>query len=102
VRAVRPRPSPAVLLPGWTAGVTEFSRFSCMKLLRRVWGLRLRRTEQELALALLLMLPSAHYKGVCVRIYSFRSWITHPAYPLFTLHRAPRDARCKTRGRVVR
>jgi len=26
---------------------------------RRVWGLRLRRTEKELALALLLMLPTA-------------------------------------------
>jgi hypothetical protein len=33
VQALRPRPSPAVLLPGWTAGVTEVSRFSCMKLL---------------------------------------------------------------------
>jgi hypothetical protein len=29
---------------------------------RRVWGLRLRRTEQELALALLLMLPTANVK----------------------------------------
>jgi len=29
---------------------------------RRVWGLRLRRTEQELALALLLMLPTAHIR----------------------------------------
>jgi len=45
---------------------------------RRVWGLRLRRTEQELALALLLMLPSAHYKGVGVRIVSLRSWIPTP------------------------
>ena len=40
---------------------------------RRVWGLRLRRTEQELALSRLLMLPSAHFKGVDVRIASFRS-----------------------------
>ena len=40
---------------------------------RRVWGLRLRRTEQELALARLFMLPSAHYKDVGVRIASFRS-----------------------------
>src|SRR6266481_5222558 len=38
---------------------------------RRVWGLRLRRTEQELALTLPLMLPSAHYKDVGVRIASF-------------------------------
>jgi len=45
---------------------------------RRVWGLRLRRTEQELALSRLFMLPSAHYKGVGVRIASFRSWIPTP------------------------
>src|SRR6202011_3733298 len=47
---------------------------------RRVWGLRLRRTEQELALSHLFMLPSAHYKDVGVRIASFRSSIAHPAY----------------------
>jgi len=37
-----------------------------------------RRTEQELALSRLFMLPSAHYKGVGVRIASFRSWIPTP------------------------
>ena len=37
--------------------------------------------RQELALALLLILPSAHYKGVGVRIYSFRSWIPTPPIP---------------------
>src|SRR5438309_9779014 len=47
---------------------------------RRVWGLRLRRTEQELALSSLSMLPSAHYKDVGVRIASFRSSIAHPTY----------------------
>jgi hypothetical protein len=47
---------------------------------RRVWGLRLRRTEQELALAFLFIWPSAHYKDVGVRIASFRSSIAHPAY----------------------
>jgi hypothetical protein len=45
---------------------------------RRVWGLRLRRTEQELALALLLMLPTAHSEDGGVRIASFRSWIPTP------------------------
>jgi hypothetical protein len=44
-----------------------------MKFLGVLWGLRLRRTEQELALSLLPMLPSAHYKIVGVRINSFRS-----------------------------
>ena len=33
MRAVRPEPSPPVLLSGWTAGVAEVSRFSCMKFL---------------------------------------------------------------------
>ena len=33
MRAVWPAPSPADLLPGWTAGVSEVSRFSCMKFL---------------------------------------------------------------------
>jgi hypothetical protein len=32
-RAVRPEPSPAELLPGWAPGVSEVSRFSCMKFL---------------------------------------------------------------------
>ena len=47
---------------------------------RRVWGLRLRRTDQRLALSPLFMLPSAHYKDVGVRIASFRSSIAHPTY----------------------
>ena len=32
MRAVRPEPSPAVLLSGLTAGISEVSRFSCTKL----------------------------------------------------------------------
>jgi hypothetical protein len=32
-RAVWPEPSPADLLPDWAAGVSEVSRFSCMKFL---------------------------------------------------------------------
>src|SRR5215467_11301815 len=71
MRAVRLSPSPTALPSGWTAGVSEVSRFSCMKFLGVLWGLRLRRTEQELALALLLILPSAHYKDVGIRIASF-------------------------------
>ena len=73
MRAVRPKPSPADLLSLRTAGVFEVSRFSCMKFLGVLWGLRLRRTGQELALSLLFVLPSAHYKVVGVRIYSLRS-----------------------------
>src|SRR6202047_3825930 len=79
MRASRPKPSPAVLLlvgsrrlRGLPVLVHEVSR--------RVWGLRLRRTEQELAYSLLFLWPSAHYKDVGVRIASFRSSIAHPAY----------------------
>src|SRR5215467_5316881 len=102
MRAVRQSPSPTALRSGWTAGVSEVSRFSCMKFLGVLWGLRLRRTGQELALSFLSMLPSAHYKDVGVRIASFRSSIPTPPIPLFTLRRAPRDAQRKTRGRVDR
>src|ERR1700751_4134246 len=45
---------------------------------RCVWGLRLRRTDQKLALSSLFMLPSANVKGVGVRDGSFRSWIPSP------------------------
>src|SRR5215471_18858057 len=79
MRAVWPKPSPADLLPGWAAGVSEVSRFSCMKFLGVPWGLRLRRTEQRLALSLLFMLPSAHFYRVGVRVVSFRSSMSHPA-----------------------
>src|SRR5205823_12840473 len=71
-RAVWLLPSPADLRPfggrclrGLPVLVHEVSS--------RVWGLRLRRTDLVLALSRLLMLPSAHYKDVGVRISSFRS-----------------------------
>ena len=90
-RAVWPEPSPADL-QRFPAGVSEVSRFSCMKFLGVFWGLRLRRTEQGLALTSLLMLPSAHVNRVGVRIVSFRSSIAHPTYPLSTLHCVPRGS----------
>ena len=49
-----------------------------MKFLGVPWGLRLRRTEQKLALSLLPMLPSAHVNRVGVRIASFRSSMATP------------------------
>ncbi len=52
---------------------------------RRVWGLRLRRTVQELAMSLPPILPSAQCKSVSVLIASFRSSIPSPPVPLFTL-----------------
>src|ERR1019366_931668 len=59
------------------------------KVSRRVWALRLRRTEHGLALSPLFILPSAHVNRVGIRVVSFRSSIAHPAYPLSTLHCVP-------------
>src|SRR6202162_122069 len=98
-RAVRPEPCPAVLRLTGTAGIPEVSRFSCMKFLGVRWGLRLRRTERELALTFPFMLPSAHYKDVGVRIASFRSSIAHPAYPLSTLRWVPHGSSARLRAR---
>jgi hypothetical protein len=78
MRAVRPKPSLADLPSVGTAGVSEVSRFSCMKFLGVPWGLRPRRTEQKLALSLLSMLPSAHFDRVGVRVVSFRGSMATP------------------------
>ena len=58
-RAVRPEPSPAVLRLTFAAGISEVSRFSCMKFLGVPWGLRLRRTDQRFTLSPLFILPAA-------------------------------------------
>src|SRR5579864_3988955 len=85
-RAVRPEPSPADL-QRFLAGVSEVSRFSCLKFLDVPWGLRPRRTAQELALSLLHMLPSAHINRVGVRVVCFRGSIPTPSilYLRFTV-----------------
>ena len=61
------------------------------KVSRRAWGLRLRRTVQELALSLPHMLPSAHVNRVGVRVVYFRSSMSHPAYtPIYASLRPSR------------
>ena len=60
-----------------------------MKFLGVPWGLRPRRTAQELALSLLSILPSAHINRVGVRVVCFRGSMSHPAYPLSTLRCVP-------------
>src|SRR5215472_9672845 len=100
-RVVWPKPSPADLLSRWTAGVSEVSRFSCMKFLGVPWGLRPRRTERELALALLSVLPSAHVNRVGVRVVSFRGSMSHPAYPLSTLHCVPRGSSARLEAKWI-
>jgi hypothetical protein len=72
------------------------------KVSRRVWGLRLRRTDPGLALPPGAVLPSAQSDSVGVLIARFRSSIPSPPIPLFMLRCAPRGAQRKTRGRVVR
>ena len=61
-------PSPADLPSVSTAGVSEVSRFSCMKFLGVSGVFDYAGLIQDLALALLLMLPSALHEGVGVRI----------------------------------
>ena len=73
-----------------------------MKFLGVHWGLRLRRTDQRLAISPLLMLPSAHLNCVGVLIASFRSSIPSPPIPLFTLRCAPRGVTTQNSGRVDR
>src|ERR1700730_8190971 len=87
MRVVRPEPSPAVLLVlpsrslrGLPVLVHEASR--------RVWGLRLRRTEQGLAMPSLLMLPSAESKASVSRLYLFEAQYPARLYPClrFAVH----------------
>ena len=75
-----PEPSPAVLRLIFVAGISEVSRFSCMKFLGVSGVFDYAGLKQRLALSPPLMLPSAHYKDVGVRITSFRSSIAHPTY----------------------
>src|SRR5215470_6819312 len=88
MRAVRPKPSPTDLLSVWTAGVSEVSRFSCMKFIGVLWGLRLRRTEQQLALASLSMLPSAITRAWASRLHLFGAQYPPHLFPClrFALH----------------
>src|ERR1035438_1676522 len=79
-RAVRPKPSPAVLRLTFVAGIPEVSRFSCMKFLG-VSGVfdyaGLNRNSRYRSGS--CCLPRIT-KDVGVRVASFRSSIAHPAY----------------------
>src|SRR5215831_17164741 len=82
-------------------GVCEVSRFSCMKFLGVPWGLRPRRTGQELALPLPSMWPSAHVNRVGVRVVCFRGSMSHPAHPLSTLHCVPRGSSARLEAKWI-
>ena len=68
---------------------------------RRVWGLRLRRTEQELALTLLPMLPTANVKDGGVRKDLFEAEYPPRLAPVYASLSPSRYQR-KTRGRADR
>jgi len=101
MRAVWPKPSPAVLRLTFAAGISEVSRFSCMKFLDVPWGLRPRRTGWELALSLPSMLPSAHINRVGVRVACFRGSMSHPAYPLSTLRCVPHGSSARLEAKWI-
>jgi len=95
MRAVWPRPSPADLRLGLPAGVSEVSRFSCMKFLGVLWGLRLRRTERGLALSLPLMLPAAITRASASGLHLFGAQYPPHLFPClrFVAHLAMRNAK---------
>jgi hypothetical protein len=61
-------------------------------------GLRLRRADQQFALALPVVLPSAVVTASAPLIANFRSSILSPSFPLFTLHWKRLSAQCKNSG----
>jgi len=95
MRAVWPKPSPAVLRLTFAAGVCEVSRFSCMKFLGVQWGLRLRQTERELALSLPLMLPAAITRASASGLHLFGAQYPPHLFPClrFVVHLAMPNAK---------
>src|ERR1019366_7120218 len=89
-RAVWPKPSPAVLLSSWAVGISEVSRFSCMKFLGVSGVFDYAGLSRNSHLSPLFMLPSAHYKDVGVRIASFVGSRTGALLRRFSLAVAPR------------
>ena len=101
-RAVRLWPSPADLLPDWAAGVSEVSRFSCMKYLG---------VSGVFDYAGLSGNSRYRPRSCCLRrvtktaasgLHPFGALWPTPPIPPFTLGRAPHDIRRKTRGRADR
>ena len=72
---------PAVLWSASTTDISEVSRFSCMKFIGVLWGLRLRRIDRGLAISFPSMWLSAEVYGVSILIASFRSSIPSPPIP---------------------
>jgi hypothetical protein len=90
VRAVRLSPSPADLLPGLTAGVSEVSRFSCMKSLGVSGVFDYAGPTRDSRYRPCSCCPSPIFKTVASGMI-FSELDTHPTYPLSTLRGLPHD-----------
>src|SRR5579864_9389715 len=90
MRAVRLLPSPTALLPGLAAGVSEVSRFSCMKFLGVPGVFDYAGLNED----------SRYHPGPCCLpriltasasgLYVFAAQLPTPPIPLSTLHCVPR------------
>src|SRR5229473_7837477 len=101
-RAVWPKPSPAVLRPIFVAGISEVSRFSCMKYLGvsgvfDYAGLSGNSRDRPRSCCL----PNIT-KSSASGLHLFGALSPTPPIPLFTLRRAPHGTQRKTRGRADR
>src|SRR5215472_7081884 len=97
--AVRLSPSPTVLLPGLTAGVSEVSRFSCMKFIGVPGVFDYAGPNRDSRYRPCSCCHSPMFKTVASGMI-FSELDTHPTYPLSTLRGLPHDKGSrKTRGR---
>src|ERR1019366_351870 len=102
MRAVRPEPSPTVLPLSSEAGISEVSRFSCMKFLGvsgvfDYAGLH-RNSRYRCGSWCLPRITRTSAFG----LHLFGALLPTPPIPLFTLRRVPRGTQRKTRGRADR
>ena len=89
-RAVRPKPSPAVLQLILTAGISEVSRFSCMKFIGVSGVFDYAGPNRDSRYRPCSCCPSPIYKTVASGMI-FSELDTHPTYPLSTLRGLPHD-----------
>src|ERR1035441_8288864 len=102
MRAVWPKPSLAVLPPTVATGISEVSRFSCMKCLGvsgvfDYAGLN-RNSRYRSGSCCLPRITRTSASG----LHLFGALLPTPPIPLFTLRRVPRGTQRKTRGRADR
>src|ERR1039458_6317325 len=102
MRAAWPEPLPAVLSPTVAAGISEVSRFSCMKFLGvsgvfDYAGLN-RNSRYRPGSCGLPRITKTSASG----LHLFEAQSPTPPIPLFTLRCAPHGAQRKTRGRADR